>query len=291
MYRADTLGRLVDEALLKLSGFAAEDMVTTLAVGVGDAARQLTVASAGQLTRGYVEVGDELMLVSDVDAVNSTVVVASRGAGGSTPAAHQAGELVRGNPRFPRAVVARAIDDAIESTWPMLFGVTVEHVAFSPAQTTYALGADVRGVLDVRAETVGPAGEWVGVRRWRYDRSSGAPSVTVWEGPSPGRRLAVTAMVPPRRLGQSAALFAASGLPASARDAVVLLACSSLITDLEPGRISTQSVSADMLDQPSPAGSATSAARWFLQQGQRRVAEVREALLAEWPQRIHQQIR
>jgi hypothetical protein len=249
------------------------------------------VADASQISRGHVEVGDELMLVGASDAVNNTVTLVSRGYGGSVPAAHAAGTLVRSNPRFPRTTVARAIDDAIASTWPMLFGVEVEHVTFSPAQTTYPLSAGVRGILDVRAEMIGPSGEWVGVKRWRYDRSAGAPAVTVWEGPAPGRRLAVTVMTPPKPLASADALFSSSGLPASARDAVIWLATSSLLTDTESGRISTQSVSADMLDQPSPAGSATAAARWFLQQGQRRVAECREALLAEWPQRIHKQSR
>ena len=73
-------------------------------------------------TGAYVEVGEELMLVSSLNTSSSQLTVV-RAARGTTIASHSTGDLLKINPPFTRKVVFDAISDQVENLYPTLFAV------------------------------------------------------------------------------------------------------------------------------------------------------------------------
>ncbi len=69
-----------------------------------------------------VEVGQELMFSTALNTVTNEITV-TRGARGTTAAAHSAGDLIKITPQFPRKNVFDAVVDQIENLYPTLFAV------------------------------------------------------------------------------------------------------------------------------------------------------------------------
>jgi len=69
-----------------------------------------------------VEVGQELMFSTALNTVTNEITV-TRGARGTTAAAHSAGDLIKITPQFPRKNVFDAVIDQIENLYPTLFAV------------------------------------------------------------------------------------------------------------------------------------------------------------------------
>ena len=76
----------------------------------------------------YIEINQELMLCTDLNAVTNTVTV-TRGARGTTAAAHTAGDLIKISPPFPRKNVFDAVCDQIKNLYPTLFAVETKQVS------------------------------------------------------------------------------------------------------------------------------------------------------------------
>ena len=69
-----------------------------------------------------IEIGQELMLCRDLNAVTNTVTV-TRGVRGTTAAEHFNGSLIKIAPPFPRKNVFDAVCDQIKNMYPTLFAV------------------------------------------------------------------------------------------------------------------------------------------------------------------------
>lgn len=284
-----TLSEMVDETLLGLHGYGVDAEALTVLTAEADASTlTLTVDDARQVSKGIVEVGDELMWIKTVDSTGNTlrVLPGTRGHKGTVAAVHPAGTLVSASPRVPRQAVANALNDVIEQTWPTLSAVGTLSVTASGSVAVYVLPDDTLAVLDVEWQPAGPSQEWLPVRGWRFSPSATLPTVTLLDGVAPGRPLRVIYQKAPVRItaGQD---FTLSGLPATARDLVEYGACARLVGFLEPGRLGTQAVSTVTQSGESPAGAATAAAKWFYNLYQRRLEEERNALLTRYPIRLH----
>ncbi len=100
-----------------------DDLVsyTTLSTGINNSVTTLTfngdllsVEEEDAMDAGTViEINQELMLCTDLNAVTNTVTV-TRGARGTTAAAHTAGDLIKISPPFPRKNVFDAVCDQIK---------------------------------------------------------------------------------------------------------------------------------------------------------------------------------
>ena len=125
-----------------------DDLVsyTTLSTGVNDSVTSvvfdgdmLSIEEEDALDKGTViEIGQELMICTDLNAVTNTITV-TRGARGTTAAAHTAGDIIKISPPFPRKNVFDAVCDQIKNLFPTLFAVDTQSIT---ASTGYTLIGD-----------------------------------------------------------------------------------------------------------------------------------------------------
>jgi hypothetical protein len=276
-----TFNELADATILDLYGYTQlQDQSTHLTANVTSSASVLPVADTLAVSRGTIEIGDELLWVDDVNLQTLELVLAPYGRGfrGTNASAHSAGERVVSSPMFPRHRIKQALNDAISSVYPDIFGVGVTEFAWNPSRNTYPLNDPALEVLSVTHSTVGPSKEWLPARRYRLDRNadmteftSGA-SISVYGNITPGRTVKVVYAKEPTRLNPGDD-FSDSGLPASCEDVIRLGAQYRLIPMVQTPYLSGSSAEADFASQQRPLGSATAIGRYVLQMYQVRLAE------------------
>ena len=125
------LGNLVDRTFREyLEPLDNLNSYTTLTTGINNSETSiafngdlLSIEEEDALDAGTViEIGRELMLCTDLNAVTNTITVV-RGVRGTTAIEHTAGELIKIAPTFPRQNVFDAVVDQIETLYPTLFSV------------------------------------------------------------------------------------------------------------------------------------------------------------------------
>lgn len=284
-----TKSQLIEQIIGNLQGFVEDqETVTATTSAIGPTDTTFTVDDTSSVTAGITEVGSELMWVKKVDHTSNTVTVmpAGRGWQGTTAASHASNTLVRNNPRFPRARVSQAIDQVIDSLSPDLYVITTTDITDLAAVSTYALPASVIDVLSVVWESVGPSREWVPVRTWRLNPApAGQPNaIQVSDVILPGRTIRVTYTT---NVQPWSDLWSETGLPDSCQDMVMYGACAALVDFLEPGRITTQAVEAEYLQQAIPSGASTNLARYYTQKFLQRRDEEQRKLQDSFPTVIH----
>ena len=131
-----TIGNLVDRTYREYLE-PMDDIVsyTTLTTGINDSVTSvvfngdlLSVEEEDALDAGaIIEIGQELMICTDLNAVTNTITV-TRGARGTTAAAHTAGDLIKIAPPFPRINVFDAVCDQIKNLYPTLFATETKSV-------------------------------------------------------------------------------------------------------------------------------------------------------------------
>tara|TARA_B000000557_G_scaffold100322_1_gene81343 strand:- start:155 stop:1159 length:1005 start_codon:yes stop_codon:yes gene_type:complete len=137
------IGNLVDRTFREYLE-PMDDIVsyTTLSTGINDSATTvvfngdlLSVEEEDALDAGaIIEIGQELMICTDLNAVTNTITV-TRAARGTTAATHTAGDLIKIAPPFPRKVVFDAVKDQINNLFPTLFAVETQSVQSSNGYT------------------------------------------------------------------------------------------------------------------------------------------------------------
>jgi hypothetical protein len=126
-----TIGDLVDRTFREYLE-PMDDIVsyTTLTGAINDTETNiayngdlLSVEEEDALDAGaIIEIGQELMICTDLNAVANTITV-TRGARGTTAASHNIGDLIKIAPLFPRKNVFDAVVDQIKNLFPTLFAV------------------------------------------------------------------------------------------------------------------------------------------------------------------------
>ena len=109
---------------------------TTLSTTINDSATSvvfngdlLSVEEEDALDAGaIIEIGQELMICTDLNAVTNTITV-TRAARGTTATAHSVGALIKIAPPFPRRNVFDAVCDQIKNLYPTLFAVETKQVS------------------------------------------------------------------------------------------------------------------------------------------------------------------
>jgi hypothetical protein len=88
----------------------------------------LSVEEEDALDTGtIIEIGQELMICTDLNAVTNTITV-TRGARGTTATEHEQGSLIKIAPPFPRKNVFDAVCDQIKNLYPTLFAVETKSI-------------------------------------------------------------------------------------------------------------------------------------------------------------------
>jgi len=111
----------------------------------------LSVEEEDALDSGtIIEIGQELMLCTDLNAVTNTITVI-RGVRGTTAAEHSQGSTLKITPPFARINVFNAIKDQIENLYPTLFAVEVQTLTSATGWVALEGADDNRIVAPLKA--------------------------------------------------------------------------------------------------------------------------------------------
>jgi hypothetical protein len=288
---------MIEQTIMYMNGFSTvQDQSTHLTQPATDSDTTLTVANTQAVSRGLVEIGDELIWVDDVDKVATTLTVPPYGRGfrGTTAATHASGTRVISAPLFPRSLVKQAINESITAVFPDLWAVGSTTIAYTAAKTTYPLPAGVKEILSVTWSTTGPTKEWLPVRRWRLDRNANTTSfangtsLSVYDAILPGRTLQVVYTTVPTQMTNGSDVFSTvTGLPDSTQDVIRLGAAYRMVPFFDAAHLSGMSAEADVAAQQLRGNQSTQLGRYFTQMYQMRLAEEAQSLQRIYPTRSH----
>ena len=300
-----TLANMIDEVLINLAGYTfQQDRATHLTAPVTTLTSTsaspliLSLGSTDSVGKGIVEIDEELLWVDSFDRVANTATVSPYGRGylGTTAATHAADAKVTISPTFPRFSVKRAINDTIRSLGASIFAVKSTSFTFNAAQSTYAFNnLDIKNILTVSWEDIGPSKEWRPIRRWDFDSTAdatawgaGAQTITLGEAPISGRTVRIVYAADPTAFTTNAQVYTTqTGLPESTRDVVILGAAYRLLTFLDPARASQVSPQADETDSKRPYGASQSATKQLYALYTQRLNEESQSQQQNYPPRVH----
>ncbi len=261
----------------------------TSPVGVNDLT--LLVADATQMRRGVAEIDDELFWVSGVDRSGNAVAIAPYGRGywGSTKASHAVNSQVRTAPRFTAVEIKRAINEAIISAYPTLFGISSTDLVADGITVGWDIPDSAERILSVVWQPPGATQEWVPVRRWRETLSPQTANsrLEILEGIFPGSTIRVTYARLLTALKDNDDLLTDTGLTVETRDLVINGALSRLFSSAEAGRQGYQSIETSELNQDVPPGGSLTLGRWYFQLYQAGIERERMRLLNRYPPTVH----
>lgn len=288
---------IINETSLALTGYTnRQDQATYLTQNLSATATTFTVADGTVLTRGLVEIDDELIWVDSFDRTSNTATIPAYGRGfrDTVATTHSAGTRVTITPAFPRSVIRRNINLAIDGVYPDLFGVYYTTFPFQAAVTTYQLPQEAIDVLGCSWQTIGPSKEWLPVRHYRIDRMANpvtwnsGKTISIREGIMPGRTVMVTYTKKPTTLQYDTDDFATlTGLPESSREVIVLGAAYRTAMYLDFGRVPAATAEADAQQANDPIGSAANIGRMIQQLYQQRLLVEVRRLQEQYPPRTH----
>jgi hypothetical protein len=296
---------MIDEVLINLSGYTfQQDRATHLTAPVTTTTSTsaspliLSLGSTDSVGKGTVEIDEELLWVDTFDRVANTATVSPYGRGylGTTPATHALDAKVTIAPTFPRFSIKRAINDTIRSLGASIFAVKSTSFTFNAAQSTYGFNnLDIKNILTVSWQDIGPSKEWRPLRRWDFDSTadatawgSGAQTITLGEAPISGRTVRVVYAADPTAFTNNTDVYTTTtGLPESTRDVVILGAAYRLLTFLDPARASQVSPQADETDSKRPYGASQSATKQLYALYTQRLNEETQSQQQNYPPRVH----
>jgi hypothetical protein len=300
-----TLANMIDEVLINLAGYTfQQDRTTHLTAPVTTTTSSsaspliLSLGSTDSVGKGIVEINEELLWVDSFDRVANTATVAPYGRGylGTTAATHTVDTKVSISPVFPRFSVKRAINDTIRSLGASIFAVKNTSFTFNAARSTYAFNnLDIKNILTVSWEEIGPSKEWRPIRRWDFDSTAdatafgaNAQTITLGEAPISGRSVRVVYAADPTPFTSNTDVYTTTtGLPESTRDVVILGAAYRLLTFLDPARASQVSPQADETDSKRPYGASQSATKQLYALYTQRLNEETQSQQQNYPPRVH----
>jgi len=288
---------IIGETQLALTGYTGlQDQATYLPSAMGATDLTFVVNDGTVLTRGLVEIDDELIWVDSFDRTTNTATIPSYGRGFRDTVAvpHTAGSRVTVAPAFPRSVIRRNINLAIDGVYPDLFGTYYTTFPFQAAVTTYTLPQEAIDIIGISWQTIGPSKEWLPIRHYRIDRMANpltwnsGKTVSIREGIIPGRTVMVTYTKKPTTLQFDQDDFSTvTGLPDSSREVIVLGAAYRSAMYLDFGRLPATSAESDALRTNDPVGTAGNVGRMIQQQYQQRLQIEVRRLQEQFPPRTH----
>lgn len=286
-----TITSLVDEVLDVVRGYSRhQDQRTSLAGSITDTALSLTVSDISQVSKGVLEIEDEIVQVASVDTTGNVVTIEpwGRGVSGTTAVAHNAGVPVASAPLFPRQRVRNAIFGVLREIFPSIYAVGSTLLDGSPVVTNFALPADCYHVLSVENHLIGPSKQWFPVKRWRQNKQPTAVELEVLSPVAIGTsRVRVSYIrVPPTSFGDADDLTAI-GYDFQIRDVIVLGASATLVANLESARVQSETMVAAGRSEQVPAGAATAASKQLYAKYLKRVEDERQQLLSRYPMQAH----
>jgi hypothetical protein len=282
---------------------------TTWLTGAVTNATQTTISvnDANVVSRGFIQIDDEIMYVSSTNNIDNTLTLApwGRGQRGTLAVTHDNSSRVMVAPLFPRYEIKRAINDTLNAMYPSIFAIGQYQFPFIAARTTYDVPDVIQNILSVTHHVIGPSQEWLPVRAWQIDRTAN-PAQYGTNG-NFGHTLGIYSPVVPGRIVNVAyskrpTLFditqlpsvtqeysTVTGMPDYSEDVVIYGAAWRMISFLDPSRLGALSAEADVLDNQRGARSGENASRFLYNVYNTRLNEVAENQRRQFPIRSHYQ--
>ena len=303
-----TLLDMINEVSMNLSGYTLQqDRATHITSDVAATASTiaapiiLSLASTDSVGKGIIEIDEELFWVDNYDRVGNTATVSPYGRAylGTALAAHTAGTKVTIAPTFPRFVIKRAINDTISAIGSSIFAANKTTITSNIATSAFRLPAtgnslNIRSILAVAYESIGPSKEWIPVRNYRFDGNANSTAftseqtVSIYDMITSGRTIHVVYSTDPVPFTSNTENFATqTGLPESCKDLVILGATYRLLSNLDPARASMVSPQADEVDSKRPYGSSQSITKQVYALFNQRLNEEIKNQQDKYPIRVH----
>lgn len=296
---AVTFEDIVDRVRQQLLGYTKDQAsVSELSASMDadDTTFMVDPETVTNLSRGLVEIDDELILVKTYDRSTGTVVVMGlqngRGAEGTVAASHSTNALVTNDPRFPRARIKEAINDTINGLYPDLWVFGQYEFPYIAARYEYPVPVDVDDVYKVTINTIGPSGVWFPAQSWRFNPMASTTSgqvkptptptgktVQIYDRIVPGRNVRVSYTKAPNVLVNNSDVFSTvTGFPERYVDMIVYGAAWRLLPAYEAGRLQQSAIEATERAPLVPTSAASSASQFFLALYTKRMNEERTRL-------------
>lgn len=293
-----TFAQLVDEVRSSLAGYTMrQDRIGYLTQGITPTDTTLNVGSTGTFAKGLIEIDDEQLWVDSFSTASGQLLITpgfGRGYNGTTPAPHAQYAQVTYAPTFTRQAIKRAINDTIQSVYPKLFAIQTTTFTFNAAQIAYPLPDDAKGILFASWQLPGASLEWMPLNQWRIDTMANpaafnsTTTINIYDAVQSGRTVQVVYISEPATLTNSTDDFElVTGLPATARDVIVMGAAYRLLSYVDPGRLTFTSAEADAADSKIPSGAGGSASKYIFALYQQRLQEEALKLTNKFPIRLH----
>lgn len=292
---ADMKGRIKQ----MLQGYTRnQEQITWLTSGMtaSDTTFNVDLSTVGLVSRGLVQINDELLLVSSFNRNTGEVTVAAgtngRGRENTTPATHATNDIVVMDPDYPRQRITEAINDTINATYPHLFVTDTHEFTKTAARYEYEMPADAEDVLRVTFDTIGPSKVWPPSQPWRFNPqastssngSSTGKSIGIGDFIVPGRLVHVVYTKKPGNLTDNSQDFETqTGYPERYVDMIQFGAVARLLMGVEAARLQQKSVEATERAPLVPTGAATNASQMFWGMYQRRLNEEMDRLHELYP--------
>lgn len=284
-----TLGDLKGRIKQLLQGYTRnQEQITWLsqATLATDTSFFIDPGTASAVSRGLVEIDDELLLINQYSSTLGTMQTAAglngRGRENTTPAFHDVNAIITMDPDFPRQRITEAINDTIQATYPDLYVMSSFEFPYTVARFEYPMPADSEKVYKVTNSTIGPSKVWQSGVRWRYNSqasltSDGSPtgkSIQIMDGVVPGRTVRVMYIKPPGELVANTDVYeTVVGYESRTTDMIMYGAAARLLSGLESARLAQKSVESTERAPLVPTGAASNASQMFWNMYTRRFQE------------------
>ncbi len=291
-----TLEDLRQRVLSNLLGFTRDQQqMSELSspMGASDTTFVLDQNSSQAVSRGLVEIDDELIQVRSLDFSTNTATVLGgvngRGRMGSTAASHSTAALVTMSPAVPRIRMTEAINQTVLAMYPTIPVFAVTEIAKLAPVFEYQMPADTDDIWYVVADTVGPTQVHYPAPRWRYnpkaptDDFPNGKSIQLLDYVTPGRLMRVVYLRQPTTMTNPTDTLASTGFEDRMAEAVVWGACARLIPTYESGRLQQLAVEGTERANLVPATAAVKTASYYEQLFQQAVLRERDRILEEVP--------
>lgn len=291
-----TLEDLRQRVRSQIMGFTRDQQqVSELAVAMSPTDTSFTLDSntVRNISRGLVEIDDELILVKAVDqstnVASITGLANGRGQHGTVAASHAQNAIVTMSPQLPRIRITEAINQAILACYPTIpvFGTT-EITKLAPV-FEYAMPADAEDVWYIVSDTVGPSQVHYPSPRWRFNGNAPTSdfatgrSVQLLDSVTPGRAIRIVYTKSPTTLTNATDLLTSTGYDDRMQEAIVWGACARLVPAYEAARLQQLAVEGTERANLVPAGAASRAAAYYEQLFEVALQRERDRILEQTP--------
>lgn len=297
---AATFAQIVSRVKQQLLGYTRDQAsisYLTSSMTSTDTTFMIDPETVTNISRGLIEIDDELILVKKYDRATGTVTVlggtSGRGVEGTTASAHATSTIVTDDPMYPSTRIKEAINDTINGTYPDLWVFGEYEFPKIAARYEYPVPVEVEDVYKVTVNTIGPSAVWFPLSSWRFDPMASTTSGQVKPTPTPtgktiqimrdfvvpGRNIRVSYIKKPNTLVNGSDDFATTtGYPDRYVDMITYGACWRLLPAYESARLQQMAIEATERAPLVPTGAGSNASKYYMALYQQRLAEERTRL-------------